>query len=111
MCHNALLDDKLYEFLVRIDQDLAAQTQANASLPRSAESPQASAEDRGDGLRVRPRTDADTSLRGEDRRRIVAEQAVAQPAGEGIHELDDLTLAHDRKLASMRTSTSSSHCG
>src|SRR5215510_569726 len=28
MCHNALLDDKFYEFLVRIDQDLAAQTQA-----------------------------------------------------------------------------------
>lgn len=28
MCHNALLDDKFYKFLVRIDQDLAAQTQA-----------------------------------------------------------------------------------
>ena len=28
MCYNALLDDKFYEFLVRIDQDLAAQTQA-----------------------------------------------------------------------------------
>lgn len=28
MSHNALLDDKLYEFLVRIDEDLAAQTQA-----------------------------------------------------------------------------------
>ena len=28
MCHNALLDDKFYKFLARIDQDLAAQTQA-----------------------------------------------------------------------------------
>lgn len=28
MCHNAVLDDRFYGFLLRIDEDLAAQTQA-----------------------------------------------------------------------------------
>ena len=28
MCHNALLRDEFYEFLLRIDEDLAAETQA-----------------------------------------------------------------------------------
>jgi hypothetical protein len=31
MCHNALLGDEFYEFLLRIDEHLAAQTQAGGS--------------------------------------------------------------------------------